>query len=193
MSYIFVLMIAVSVVCSLVTGSTQALSDSVISGAEDAVTLVISLCGMICLWSGVMEVAKESGLTDKVARLLSPLLSRLFPDVKRDSKAFSYICMNVSANLMGLGNAATPLGLKAMQQLKTDDSDTATDSMVTFVILNTASIQLIPTTIAAMRAAYGSRSPFEIIICVWIVSVIALSVGLISSKVCMNTGRRLCR
>ena len=189
MSYIFVFMIALSVVCAVFTGNTGALSSSVISGADDAVTLIISLCGMICLWSGIMEVAKESKLTDKIAKALSPLISWLIPEVKRDSKAFSYICMNVSANLLGLGNAATPLGLKAMQELKTSDSDTATDSMVTFVVLNTASIQLLPTTIAAMRANYGSKAPFEIIVCVWVTSIVTLSMGLISSKIC-TTFRR---
>lgn len=193
MSYIFVFMIAISVICALFTGSGGALSSAVISGADDAVTLIISLCGMICLWSGVMEVAKESKLTDKIAKLLSPIISKLMPQVKRDSKAFSYICMNVSANLLGLNNAATPLGLKAMQELKVDNSDTATDSMVTFVVLNTASIQLLPTTIAAMRSNYGSKAPFEIIGCVWVVSVIALSMGLISSKICMTMGRRVKR
>ena len=193
MSYIFVFMIATSVVCAFFTGNTQALSDSVITGAEDSVTLIITMTGMICLWSGVMEVAKESRLTDKVSKLLSPLLCGLFPDVKRDSRAFSYICMNVSANVLGIGNAATPLGLKAMEELKTDESEVATDSMVNFVILNTASVQLLPTTIAALRASHGSKSPFDIIVCVWVVSVVALAVGLISSKIFISAGKRLCR
>lgn len=193
MSYIFVFMIATSVVCAFFTGNTQALSDSVITGAEDAVTLIITMTGMICLWSGVMEVAKESRLTDKVSKLLSPLLCGLFPDVKRDSRAFSYICMNVSANVLGIGNAATPLGLKAMEELKTDESEVATDSMVNFVILNTASVQLLPTTIAALRASHGSKSPFDIIVCVWVVSVVALAVGLMSSKIFISAGKRLCR
>ena len=193
MSYIFVFMIATSVVCAFFTGNTQALSDSVITGAEDAVTLIITMTGMICLWSGVMEVAKESRLTDKVSKLLSPLLSGIFPDVKRDSRAFSYICMNVSANVLGIGNAATPLGIKAMEELKTDESEVATDSMVNFVILNTASVQLLPTTIAALRASHGSKSPFDIIVCVWVVSVVALAVGLMSSKIFISAGKRLCR
>lgn len=193
MSYIFVFMIATSVVFAFFTGNTQALSDSVMTGAEDAVTLIITMTGMICLWSGVMEVAKESRLTDKVSKLLSPLLCGLFPDVKRDSRAFSYICMNVSANVLGIGNAATPLGLKAMEELKNDESEVATDSMVNFVILNTASVQLLPTTIAALRASHGSKSPFDIIVCVWVVSVVALAVGLMSSKIFISAGKRLCR
>ncbi len=193
LSYIFVIMIATSVVSAVLFSNTHALSQSVMSGAESAVELVVSLLGMVCLWSGVMEVAKESKLTDKIALLFAPLLKKLFPDVKKDSKAFSYICMNVSANLLGLANAATPFGLKAMKELDADNkSDIATDSMITFVVMNTASIQLFPTTVAAMRSSLGSKSPFDIIFCVWIVSATALAVGLVASKLLCNMRRNKC-
>ncbi len=193
MSYIFVFMIGISVVVSVFCGNTQALSQSITDGASEAVTLVISLSGMMCLWSGIMEVAKESGLTDKLASAFSPILKKLFPDLKKDSKAFSYICMNVSANMLGLGNAATPLGLKAMSELdKVRVGDAATDSMITFVVMNTASIQIIPTTVCAMRASYNSASPFEIIFCVWVTSVLALMVGLLSSKIFSKLRRKKC-
>jgi len=149
------------------------------------------MSGMMCLWSGVMEVARKSRLTDKLAKLFSPLLKKLFPDVKKDSKAFQYICMNVSANLLGLSNAATPFGLSAMKELKKDLlSDEASDSMVTFVVMNTASIQLLPTNVATMRSVLGSTSPFDIIFCVWVTSVIALTVGLTVSRLCSKIGRK---
>ncbi len=189
-SYIFVVMIAISVIGSVILGTTAEVSGAVMDGAQSAVELIISICGMMCLWSGIMQVAKEAKLTQKLSKLFAPLLSRLFPDVSKDSKAFSLICMNVSANLLGLANAATPLGLQAMQELKAQsDTDVATDSMVNFVVLNTASIQLLPTTVAAMRDALGSRSPYDVIFCVWITSVLALFSGLTVSKLCCAFGR----
>lgn len=189
-SYIFVVMIAVSVIGSVILGTTAEVSGAVMDGAQSAVELIISICGMMCLWSGIMQVAKEAKLTQKLSKLFAPLLSRLFPDVSKDSKAFSLICMNVSANLLGLANAATPLGLQAMQELKAQsDTDVATDSMVNFVVLNTASIQLLPTTVAAMRDALGSHSPYDVIFCVWITSVVALFSGLTVSKLCCAFGR----
>ncbi len=191
LSYIFVFMIASSVVCSVVFDKTQELSDSIMSGATSAVELMITMCGMMCLWSGVMEVAKESGLTRKLSKLLSPLLIKLFPDIKKDSKAFENISMNVSANLLGLSNAATPLGLVAMKELKElDNSNIASDSMITFVVMNTASIQLLPTTIATLRGALGSKSPFDIIFCVWVTSAAALTMGLFVAKILSRCGRK---
>ncbi|MBE6824891.1 MAG: spore maturation protein A [Ruminococcaceae bacterium] len=191
LSYIFVFMIVISVVCSVIFSSTQELSQSMLDGASEAVELLVMMSGMMCLWSGVMEVARKSRLTDKLAKLFSPLLKKLFPDVKKDSKAFQYICMNVSANLLGLSNAATPFGLSAMKELKKDLlSDEASDSMVTFVVMNTASIQLLPTNVATMRSVLGSTSPFDIIFCVWVTSVIALTVGLTVSRLCSKIGRK---
>lgn len=191
MSYIFVFMIVASIVCSFFTGTSQELSASIMDGAASAVELLIMMSGMLCLWSGIMEVAKECNLTQKLARLFAPLLRRLFPDVKKDSRAFECICMNVSANLLGLANAATPLGLTAMKELNKDNkSDMATFSMITFVVMNTASIQLLPTTIAAMRKALGSQSPFDIIVCVWITSAVALFMALAVNKLAQNIGGR---
>lgn len=191
LSYIFVIMIVLSVGCSVFTSNEEALSQSIMDGATSAVELMITMCGMMCLWSGIMEVAKSSGLTQKLSKLFAPLLKKLFPDVDKNSRAFSYICMNVSANLLGLANAATPLGLCAMRELKADsDSDVATDSMITFVVINTASIQLLPTTIAAMRGALGSKSPFDIVFCVLVSSIAALAMGLLVSKIFCKLRRK---
>lgn len=191
MSYIFGVMIALGFIYALVSGNMAALSAGIPEAAASAVELLISISGMLCMWSGFMRIAKDCGLTEKLARLLAPLLSRLYPDIDPDSKAFGYISVNISANLLGLGNAATPPGLNAMRELrKRSGTDIASDSMITFVVMNTASIQLVPATVAALRKSYGSTQPFDIIICVWITSAVALAVGLMSSRLISALTRR---
>lgn len=191
MSYIFGVMIALGFLYALISGNMGALSSGIPEAAASAVELLISVSGMLCMWSGFMRIAKDCGLTEKLAGLLAPLLRRLFPDIEPDSKAFGYISLNISANLLGLGNAATPPGLNAMRELrKRSGSDIASDSMITFVVMNTASIQLVPATVAALRKSFGSAQPFDIIICVWITSAVALTVGLASSKLISAFTRR---
>ena len=192
MSYVFGIMIALAFLFSLISGSAGAMSQEIMDSASGAVTLLISISGMLCMWTGFMRIAKDCGLIDKLSRLCAPLLRRLYPDVEVESDAFRYISMNISANLLGLGNAATPLGLNAMKELKKQNpSDTASDSMLTFVLMNTASIQLLPTTVAALRKSYGSQHPFDILLCVWITSALALTAGLLSSNLLLH--RRLKR
>lgn len=191
LSYIFVFMVVVSIICSFFTGSGEVLSQSMMDGASSAVELLFMMSGMMCLWSGVMEVARESKLTEKVSMLFAPLLRLLFKDAHKNEKAFSYICMNISANLLGLGNAATPLGINAMKEMNVGlGNDEVSDDMVTFVVMNTASLQLLPTTVAVLRSSYGCKTPFDIIFCVWITSVVALFVGLFFAKT-MCRGKRI--
>ena len=144
----------------------------------------IFLFGVIVFWSGIMKVAEKSGLTGKLVKLLSPILRKIFPDVDESSNAFQAMALNISANLIGIGNAATPFGLKAMAELQKNNlrKDTATDSMVIFVVMNTASMQLIPATIGFLRDSYGSKEPFSIIPCVIICSFCALCVALLLAK-----------
>ncbi len=176
-------MIAGAFVFSLVCGSLPQLSAGILDSAGEAVQLLIAISGMLCMWSGFMRIAKDCGLIEKLSRLFAPILRRLYPDIEPESDAFRYISMNISANLLGLGNAATPLGLNAMREMKRlSPGDRATDSMVTFVLMNTASIQLIPTTVAALRKSYGSQQPFDILLCVWLTSALALTAGLLSSR-----------
>ncbi len=183
LSYVFVFMIAVSIICSFFVGSGEALTGAMMDGASSAVELIIMMSGMMCLWGGVMKVAEKSGLTEKLCVICSPLLSRLFPQVDKKSDAFSYICMNFSANLLGLSNAATPLGICAMKELdKGNTGDTLSDSQIVFVVMNTASLQLLPTTLATLRSVYGSEAPFEITVPVWVSSFCALLVGLFFAK-----------
>ena len=187
MSYVFGIMIALAFLFSLISGSAGAMSQEIMDSASGAVTLLISISGMLCMWSGFMRIAKDCGLIDKLSRLCAPLLRRLYPDVEVESDAFRYISMNISANLLGLGNAATPLGLNAMKELKKQNpTNVASDSMLTFVLMNTASIQLLPTTVAVLRKSYGSQQPFDILICVWLTSALALTAGLVSAKLLLH-------
>lgn len=183
LNFIWAGLIIISILCAAALGRMDQLSSSVLSGASDAVTLVISLTGMMCAWTGLMKIADKGGATRLLSRALRPVMSRLFPDCKRDGAATRAMCMNITANLLGLGNAATPLGLAAMKELKkSSPGERASNSMVLFVVLNTASIQLIPTFIATLRSEYGSASPFDILPCVWVTSFSALAVGILAAK-----------
>lgn len=179
LNYIWAGMIVLSLIFSFFTDKTQQLSVSVLSGANSAIELLLSILGIMCFWSGMMEIGKRSGLTSAIGRILRPVLRHLFPDIDEKSEAMNYISLNISANLLGLGNAATPFGLAAMRELRKEipESDNASDSMLLFVVMNTASIQLLPTTIGAYRASYGSCRPFDILLCVWITSIVALVAG----------------
>ena len=173
-------MLIFSVVSAAFGGNMEALSAAALSGCGEAVTLVISLTGMLCLWCGLMKIAQQCRLTEAVARLFRPLTRLLFPELPAGSPALQAICMNLSANLLGLGNAATPLGLAAMQELQklSRRKDTASNAMVTFVVLNTASLQLIPTTCAVLRQQAGSAAPMEILPAVWLSSVASAAAAL---------------
>lgn len=191
LNYIWAFMVIISFVSAAFGGRIDTLSDSVISGAASAIELIISIIGILCFWSGMMEIADKTGITKGIAKAFSPLLSRLFKNVDKDSSAMKNISLNISANLMGLGNAATPLGLNAMKELKriNNNRTEATDDMVLFVVLNTASLQLIPTTLCAYRSKFGSSAPFEIIPCVWLTSVVALTVGITVAKLFMHKNK----
>lgn len=179
-NYIWAAMVVFSVIAAFFSGSMQELSAAVISGASDAVSLCIRLGGTICLWGGLMEIAEQSGLTGAVCRMLSPLLKIVFPKMDIKGKTARAISMNVTANLLGLGNAATPLGLEAMRRLQAENpsKDKASSDMIKFVVMNSAAFHLIPTTVAAMRQDYGSKNPFDIMLPSWISSAAALTVGL---------------
>ena len=179
MSYVFGAMMAVSLLYAAFSGNMSVMSEGLLDAAGGAVELLISISGMLIMWSGFMRIAKDSGLIGRLSRLSAPLLRRLYPDVDAESDTFRDISVNLSANLLGLGNAATPPGLDAMRRLKRQSgSDTATDSMVTFVLMNTASIQLIPATVIALRASLGAASPAVILPAVWLTSLCSAGAGL---------------
>ena len=181
-------MILVSFVISAITGRMDALSNAIFEGAQNAATLCFSMLGVMCLWSGLSKIAEKSGLTDILKKCLSPITSFLFPSLGKNSYALSAIVMNISANLLGMGNAATPLGLSAMRSLDSlnKKSRCASDEMCIFAVLNTASFQLIPTTIMALRTASGSANPSEIIFPIWIVSLMSLMCAVIAVKIMLR-------
>lgn len=183
--YFWVGMIIFSVVSAAVQGSMGELTNSIMQSAGDAVSLCIRLTGTICLWSGLMNIAERSGLTSAVCRLISPLLHLIFPKMDMKSDTARAISMNVTANMLGLGNAATPLGLEAMKRLSAENggSDRASPDMIKFIVMNSAAFHLIPTTVASMRQDHGSASPFDIMPAAWITSAAALAVGLTAAAV----------
>lgn len=189
MSYIWAGMVTLSLLCALWTGNGQALAGAALDGAAAAVQLCISMAGVLCLWMGVMEVMKRAGLLEKLAGLLRPILGRIFPAFARDDAVMGDIAGNVSANLLGLGNAATPLGISAARRMAAKTPGVASDSLCTLVVCNTASIQLIPSTVAAVRMASGSAAPFDILPAVWLASAISVTVGICAAKLCARIWR----
>lgn len=184
MTIIWTGMATLSVVCGLATGRWPQVAAAAMEGAQAAVELCLSMAGMICLWTGVMEVMRRSGLADKLSKLLRPVLRRLYPSVSADREIMDSISANVSANLLGLGNAATPLGVDAARRMSRKSPGVASDALCMLVVCNTASIQLIPTTVAAVRAAAGSSTPFDILPAVWLSSALSIGVGAAVCRVC---------
>lgn len=183
MTVIWTGIIAVSILCALATGRGPEVAAAAVEGTSAAVQLALSIAGMLCLWTGVMEVMRQSGLADKLSRLLFPLLRRLFPQAAKDRDTMDSISANVSANLLGLGSAATPLGLEAARRLSRHSKGTASDDLCMLVVCNTASIQLIPTTVASVRAAEGCAAPFDILPAVWLASTVSVGVGILACKI----------
>lgn len=180
MKWVWSGMILLSVAIGLMTGKIGAVSQAAIKGAQDAVLLSITLLGVICLWNGLMKIAEAAGITRWLANLFLPLTRRLFPDLPAHGAGMQVVCMNMAANLLGLGNAATPLGLRAMREMSAvaPNKKVATNSMAMFVVINTAALQLVPTTTAAIRIHFGSSTPFDILPCTWISSLVSLAVGI---------------
>ena len=192
MSLLWVLMVVVSVVCGLLTGRGEAVASAALEGASAAITLSIAMAGTLCLWMGVMEVMRRSGWAERLSALLRPLLGRLYPRFRKDRDVMESISANVSANLLGLGNAATPLGIEAARRMheKSGKKGMASDEMCMLVVCNTASIQLIPTTVAGVRAAAGSAAPFDILPAVWLASALSVGVGIGAAKLFAGIWRR---
>lgn len=193
MNYIWAGLMVFAFIAAVFQGNMQELSNSVIQGGVDAVQLCLKLMGSICLWSGLMRIAERSGLTEIISRLLSPLLKVVFPKIKSSSPEAGAISMNVTANLLGLGNAATPLGLEAMKHLQTQNKDkqTATREMIAFVVLNSAAFHLIPSTVALLRQQFGAQNPLDIMPAAWLSSAAALTVGITLTKIFgMRGGRK---
>lgn len=184
MSYIWVGMVAVSIIFAAANGELASLSSAVISGAGGAVELCISIAGAICFWSAIMEVMRRAGLMEVLSKAVSPLLRRIYPKSFSDKQCADALTANFSANLLGLGNAATPAGIRAAKRLHSlGGGEGASNELCRLVIMNTASLQLLPTTVASVRAALGSQSAFDILPCVWITSIASVTAGLLTAKI----------
>ena len=188
MNIIWPAFIIVSFIYAILTGKVNEINEGIFSSVSDAVQLSITFLGTICLWNGIMEIVKRTTLIEKLTKFLNPLMIVLFPKLKNDNKIKSEISMNIIANVLGLGNAATPLGLKAMKSMqeKNIKKDTLSDEMMMFIVLNTASIQIIPTTVIAIRNSLGSENPTAMIIPVWIATIFAACSAIFAAKILMK-------
>lgn len=190
MAWVWTGMVTLSLIFGLLSGNLDAVASAALEGARSAVELSLSMAGVLCLWSGVMEIMNACGLSEGLAGLFRPILRRLLPNASRDPETLAAVSANVSANLLGLGNAATPLGIRAARRMAKGCGGVASDELCRLVVLNTASIQLIPATIASVRAAAGCKAPFDILPAVWMASALSVTVGLLAAWL-LSRGRRL--
>ena len=188
MSWVWTGAAALSILCALLTGQGAALASSVFQGAQAGVTLAISMAGAVCLWTGAAAVMEAAGIMEQLSRLFRPVLQIVFPSTRDDPALRRCLSANLCANFLGLGNAATPMGIQAAQRLKR--GDTASDELCRLVVLNTASIQLIPSNVAAVRAALGCGTPFDILPAVWITSLLSAGLGVCAAWGLGKVGRR---
>lgn len=182
MSWLWAGMVALSVLCGAVNGRMAQVSAAALEGAGAAVELCLGMLGSVCLWMGVMELMERCGLAGGLAAALRPVLRRLLPKASADVQTLGALSANVSANLLGLGNAATPLGIRAARRMARDCHGVAHDELCRLVVLNTASIQLLPTTVAGIRAACGSAAPLDILPAVWLSSALSVTAGLLAAR-----------
>lgn len=192
LNYIWSGMLLIGIITGFLTGRVDQVTKAIIDSSKLAVDLAVGLLGILCLWTGIMQVASESGLVNRIASFIRPITKFLFPGVPQEHPALSAMVMNMVANFLGLGNAATPLGLKAMNELQklNPERNNATDDMCMFLILNTTSIQLIPATLIALRSAAGSANPTRIIGAVWITSICSVCTGVLAGKILCKASRK---
>lgn len=188
LNVIWPIFIIIAFVYAIMIGKVDEVNQSIFDSTASAVELSITFLGTMCLWNGIMKIVQETSLMEKLTKILRPVMKWLFPDLRNNEKAYQEISMNVIANILGLGNAATPLGLNAMKtmQRESHEKDRLSNSMVMFIVLNTASLQLIPTTVIAIRSSLGSENASSIIIPVWIATIVAAAVGVCIAKVLMK-------
>lgn len=184
LNIVWPIFIIISFTYAIFSGNLENLNSSIFESTESAINLSINLLGTICLWNGVMQIANKTTMIDRLSNFLNPIIKLLFPEMKKNKEIQKEISMNMIANILGLGNAATPLGLKAMQSMQKENKkkDTLTNSMAMFIVINTASIQIIPTTVIAIRSSFGSENPTSIVFPVWIATICAAIAGITATK-----------
>lgn len=185
LNFLWPIFIIVSFVYAFISGNVDKVNNSIFESTKSAVDLSITLLGTTCLWNGIMEIATKTSMIDKLAKVLQPIIKFLFPEMKKENNVNKEIAMNIIANIFGLGNAATPTGLKVMKSLQKENQnkDTISNSMAMFIVINTASLQLIPTTVIAIRSSMGSQNPTKIIIPVWFATICAAITAVITTKI----------
>ena len=183
--------IIISIIYAIFSGNINVLNEAIFTSSENAVEFCIKLLGLTCLWNGLMEIALNTDIIRRLSKILQPIINFLFPNLKEETNSRKNIIMNIIANLMGLGNAATPLGLKAIEELQKENNqkDTLSDNMIMLILLNTASLQLIPTTVLAIRNSFGSKNPTEIIFPVWVATICAALAGIFFTKILIKKGK----
>lgn len=191
MNYIWPIFIISSIIYAILMGNVEQVNNGIFDSCKSAVDLSITFLGTVCLWTGLMEIVKNTSIIEKLKKLLNPLMKMLFPKLNKKDKAYDEISMNIIANVLGLGNAATPIGLKAMESLskRNENKDELSSEMMMLIILNTASIQLIPTTVIAIRTSLGSNNASKIIVPVWIATICAGITGIIVTKLIIKRSK----
>ena len=195
LNFIWPFFIICSFVFAMVTGRLNELNNSIFDSAGSSVEMTITFLGTMCLWNGVMRIVQETSIIKKLTKVIGPFMRFLFPDMRKDDKEYNEITMNIVANILGLGNAATPLGISAMKtmQEKNKNKDVLSDDMAMFIVLNTASIQLIPSTVIVIRTSLNSAEPSSIIFPIWCATIAADIVGIIAMKLFIKKSRRECK
>ena len=185
LNIIWPIFIIFSYIFAIFNGKVLEINNAIFDFTKQAVNLSISLLGTITLWNGIMKIASETKIINYLNLLLNPIMKKLFPEIKKEDTIYTEISMNIIANIMGLGNAATPLGLKAMKSMQKNNNDknSLSNSMLMLIVINTASIQIIPTTVIAIRSALGSNNPAIIVAPVWIATICAAFAAIISAKI----------
>ena len=191
-NYIFGIFIITGIVYSFITGNSSNINDSLLSSGSTAIEMIIKMMPLLCLWLGIMKIAEKSGLLTKISNFFSKILHPLFPELRKGGEAISYIASNIVMNMLGLGNAATPFGLKAFESMQKDNpkKDTATRSMITFMVINTTSVTIIPTTVISFRMLNNSKSPTEIVGACLIATILSCFFGILMDRLFYYFWRR---
>ena len=183
--------IIISIIFAIFSGNIEEINNSIFESTQSAINLTLTLLGATCLWSGIMEIVSKTEIIKKLSKILNKITKKFFYDLNSESKSYNNIIMNIIANILGLGNAATPLGLKAMSELQKENNEKErlSDNMMMLIVLNTASLQIIPTTVIAVRSSLGSSNPTQIIVPVWIATIGAAFVGIFVAKIIIRVTR----
>lgn len=188
---IWPIFIIVSIIYAFFSGNISKVNEGIFEYVKSAVELCITFLGTMCLWNGIMNIAYKSNIINKIIKILNPIIKKLFPEIKNNEKIKKEISMNIIANIFGLGNAATPLGIKAMTSMQKENKrkDVLSNSMMMFIVINTASLQIIPTTVIAIRNSLNSNNPTSIVLPVWIVSLFSVFAGIIFTNILIKKGK----